>query len=93
MNARATHRQHRRTRRAFRPAVVLVGAALCCAPAALAQENDECLMCHEDADLTGTRGGDEISVYFDAGAYADAGTHADADANARAHAGAGRLGR
>lgn len=30
---------------------------------AAAQSNDDCLMCHEDESLTGTRGGEEISVH------------------------------
>jgi cytochrome b subunit of formate dehydrogenase len=46
----------------------LVLIALCLTPAA-AQENDDCLLCHSDADLTGTRGSKEISVYVDAEAY------------------------
>jgi cytochrome b subunit of formate dehydrogenase len=29
----------------------------------VAQENEDCLMCHEDESLTGTRNGEEISVY------------------------------
>ena len=41
-----------------------------------AQENDDCLMCHEDPDLTGTRNGAEISVHVDPEAYA-ASVHAD----------------
>jgi len=42
-------------------AILLAGA-----PVALAQSNDDCLMCHEDSSLRGTRGGREISVHVDA---------------------------
>ena len=34
-----------------------------------AQENDECLMCHEDAGLVGDQGGVEISMFVDPTAY------------------------
>jgi predicted CXXCH cytochrome family protein len=43
-----------------------------------AQGNDDCMMCHEDPELTGERGGEEISVWFDAEAYARS-VHADLD--------------
>ncbi|MFQ5350468.1 MAG: cytochrome c3 family protein, partial [Thermoanaerobaculia bacterium] len=36
------------------------------ATAAAAQDSDECLLCHEDPDLTGERGGQEISMHLDA---------------------------
>jgi len=35
-----------------------------------AQANEECLMCHEDKELTGTRDGREISVFVDAALFA-----------------------
>jgi hypothetical protein len=38
------------------------------APAA-AQEAEDCLGCHSETDLTGTRDGEEISVFVDASAY------------------------
>jgi len=37
---------------------------------AFAQENDDCLMCHEDPDLVGNRAGHEYSVFVDAAAFA-----------------------
>ena len=45
---------------------------------ALGQENDDCMMCHEDRELTGERDGREISVHVDAEAYGRS-VHADAD--------------
>ena len=41
-----------------------------------AQENDDCLMCHSDEELTGTRGGREFSVFIDPAGY-EASVHAD----------------
>ena len=41
-----------------------------------AQENEDCLMCHEDPDAVGERGGREVSVFVDPGAYS-ASVHAD----------------
>lgn len=41
-----------------------------------AQSNDDCLMCHEDPDLVGERGGKEVSVFVDPAAYA-ASVHAE----------------
>jgi Zn finger protein HypA/HybF involved in hydrogenase expression len=43
-----------------------VAAALLLGGSALAQENSECLDCHEDHDLKGTRRGKPVSVYVDA---------------------------
>ena len=43
-----------------------------------AQENDDCLMCHEDSDLTGTRDGLEISVHVDPEVFS-ASIHADVE--------------
>ncbi len=34
-------------------------------PIALAQENEDCLMCHEDPELVGERGGVEVSMFVD----------------------------
>ncbi|HEU4724498.1 MAG TPA: cytochrome c3 family protein [Candidatus Eisenbacteria bacterium] len=45
---------------------VLVAAALLLGVHARAQESSECLDCHEDRDLAGTRHGKAISVYVDA---------------------------
>ncbi|TNF84915.1 MAG: hypothetical protein EP299_00140, partial [Acidobacteria bacterium] len=42
------------------------------------QENEDCLMCHEDPDLTGTRDGLEISVHVDPEVFS-ASIHADVD--------------
>ena len=36
---------------------LLLIVMLITSPPLAAQENDDCLMCHEDPDLTGTRGG------------------------------------
>ena len=41
-----------------------------------AQENEDCLMCHEDPDLVGQLGEHEISVFVDPEAFA-ASVHAD----------------
>ncbi|MCP4203676.1 MAG: hypothetical protein GY769_17300 [bacterium] len=65
----------------FSAAPVLVAALLCAilpVSATLAQDAEECLFCHEDADMTGTRDGQEISVYVDPEAYA-ASIHGDWD--------------
>ena len=43
---------------------------------AAAQENEDCLMCHEDPELVGERGGKEVVVFVDPAAYA-ASVHAD----------------
>jgi len=51
-------------RPAFGIAILLATASLI-SLAAGAQENEDCLMCHEDPDLTGTRVGAEISVHVD----------------------------
>ena len=40
-------------------------AAALLAGGAHAQENSECLDCHEDRELTGTRNGRTVSVYVD----------------------------
>ena len=57
----------------------VVGAALLLAiqvgPVS-AQENEDCLMCHEDPDLVGQQGDFEISVFVDPEAFA-ASVHAD----------------
>ena len=39
------------------------------APPVTAQENDDCLMCHEDPELVGELAGEEYSVFVDPGAY------------------------
>ncbi|MGB6854969.1 MAG: hypothetical protein WBG49_20475, partial [Thermoanaerobaculia bacterium] len=43
-----------------------------------AQENEDCLMCHEDPDLAGTRNGLEISVHIDAETLSSS-IHGDVD--------------
>jgi cytochrome b subunit of formate dehydrogenase len=62
--------------------LVLILSVLLCltslSPLLQAQENDECLMCHEDEDMTGFRGDKEISVYVDPELYGDS-VHADMD--------------
>ncbi len=35
-----------------------------------AQENNDCLMCHEDPEAVGERAGQEFSVFVDPGAFA-----------------------
>ena len=45
--------------------VLIAAATLLFAPAATGQANDDCLACHSDPDLTGSRSGDEISVFVD----------------------------
>ena len=40
-------------------------AALLCAIPASAQDNDRCYACHDDSEMTGYRGDDEISMYID----------------------------
>ena len=42
----------------------------------MAQENEDCLMCHEDPELVGERGGKEVSVFVDPEGFA-ASVHAD----------------
>ena len=44
-------------------ALVLAAAA---APAAFAQEDEDCLLCHGEADAQGTRDGKKVSVHVDA---------------------------
>ena len=46
-----------------------VAAALAAAAPLAAQENGDCLMCHEDPEAVGTRGGKEISVFVDGADY------------------------
>ncbi len=45
-------------------AVLTIGLLLAVVPA-VAQDSEDCLVCHEDADLTGERDGKEISVHVD----------------------------
>jgi len=58
-------RQHR-----FIWTVFLVVLAMIPSGFAQAQENDDCLMCHEDSELTGELGGQEISVFVDPESFA-----------------------
>ena len=44
-------------------------AFLCINPV-LAQEDERCYRCHDDVEMTGERGGEEISMYIDASAIA-----------------------
>ncbi|MCP4661931.1 MAG: hypothetical protein GY856_41540 [bacterium] len=62
----------RRTRWAFAAALLLLAL-----PAA-AQENEDCFPCHADPDMTGTRDGEEISIFVDEEAYSGS-VHADLD--------------
>ncbi len=56
----------------------IVGLLLFAASAgvALGQENEDCLSCHSDTELTGTRAGEPISVFVSEEAYASS-VHAD----------------
>ncbi len=58
--------------RGFRETVFVLGALLCLLlPLRLAaQENSDCLTCHNDKSLTGTRKGKTIPVYVDEKAFA-----------------------
>ena len=50
----------------------VAGAAILCLAGSptLAQDNARCLECHSDPELTGSRGGEEMSVFVDEAAYA-----------------------
>jgi predicted CXXCH cytochrome family protein len=53
------------------PWLAALAALLALAPsAARAQDNADCLACHSDPELTGTRGGSEISVFVDEPVFA-----------------------
>ena len=56
--------------RRFTRTSTLAAAVLLTAVTAAAQENADCLACHSDPDMTGTRGGKEISVFVDETAFA-----------------------
>ena len=56
--------------------VLLVAGLGLCAPPVAAQENADCLVCHEDPDLVGEFAGKERSVFVDPGAFA-ASVHAE----------------
>ena len=60
------------------PVIILLALLgfLSWAPPSRAQENEDCLVCHEDSDLTGERRGRQISVWFDQQAFARS-VHAD----------------
>jgi cytochrome b subunit of formate dehydrogenase len=57
-------------------AAVVAAIVMTTALPSFAQSNDDCLMCHEDPELVGERGGTEVSVFVDPGGYA-ASVHAD----------------
>jgi cytochrome b subunit of formate dehydrogenase len=74
---RSTDRRLFRSRRVGGYWLVVAAAILCSAASStLAQGNATCLDCHSDEELTGTRGGEEISVFVAEDAYA-ASVHAD----------------
>jgi cytochrome b subunit of formate dehydrogenase len=58
--------------------LVCAAASILAGVGILAQENDDCLMCHADPDLTATRDGTEAAAFVDAEHYA-ASAHADLD--------------
>ncbi len=70
MIAAGSRRGRRRLRGAPLVLALLLLALVAAVPQAAAQSNDECLMCHSDNELTGTRNGKEISVYVDGEAFA-----------------------
>ncbi|MEN8163971.1 MAG: hypothetical protein ABFS37_07575, partial [Acidobacteriota bacterium] len=43
---------------------------------AWAQSNEDCLMCHEDPDATGERGGHVVSIFVDPAAFSQS-VHAE----------------
>jgi len=53
----------------FRAALWAVALALVLPGVAAAQANDDCLSCHSDAEATGEKAGQQISVYVDPKAY------------------------
>ncbi len=55
-----------------------VALALAMAGSAAAQDTEDCILCHEDAELTGERGGREISMHVDPETFA-ASLHGDFD--------------
>jgi len=59
-------------------ALALAVTALVAQAPALAQANEDCLICHADPDLTGTRDDKEISVHVDAETFASS-VHGDLD--------------
>jgi cytochrome c551/c552 len=65
------------TRRATLIGVSAALAVLAICSPALAQ-NDDCLLCHQDSELTGTRGKAEFSAYVDA-ALLQSSVHRDLD--------------
>ena len=63
------------------PALTLAAlafAALAFTGFATAQDTEDCILCHEDADLTGERGGREISMHVDPASFAGS-VHGDFD--------------
>jgi hypothetical protein len=53
--------------------LAIAGAALmltCFVGTAYGQENEDCLMCHEDPELVGQKGDYEFSVFVDPEAFA-----------------------
>ncbi len=64
------HRRSPRRSRSRLAAFLVATVVLFCASAAWAQENADCLKCHEDPALRGTRGGQEISVHVDPKVFA-----------------------
>ncbi len=77
VDRRARKFQHR----VLRDLALIFTALLCLSllsPPLPAQENDECLMCHDDSDLTGFHGEVEFPVYVDPKLFGDS-AHADMD--------------
>ncbi len=63
-------------RRVFSGMLILAAAALLCAGRARAQESTDCLACHEDKELTGTKRGKTVSMFVDQKKFAGS-VHAD----------------
>ena len=57
-------------------AVTAVALLVIAAAPVMAQENDRCFRCHDDEELTGFRGDDEIPMFVSPDAYAGS-IHAD----------------
>lgn len=54
----------------FKRTALMMLALGVCASAVGAQSNEDCLMCHEDPELVGERGGRELPVFVDPAAFA-----------------------
>lgn len=60
----------------FTPAMLVLFAVLAGSGSLVAQENSDCLMCHEDESLTAERGGKTVSLFVDQKVFSKS-VHAD----------------